>query len=117
MLKSLSFFLVFFSIQAIGQPYLKDKFQHAFKMGAALHEDIFFGKDDKTAEIVIRENNSITAENVMKAETLCPKENEYDFEKADGFVTFGEKHNMFMVGHTLVWHNQCPDWFFTDKEG
>src|SRR5690606_29009652 len=27
------------------------------------------------------------------------------------------KHNMFMVGHTLVWHNQCPDWFFTDKEG
>ena len=24
---------------------------------------------------------------------------------------------MFIVGHTLVWHNQTPDWFFTDADG
>ena len=30
---------------------------------------------------------------------------------------FGEKHKMFIVGHTLVWHNQTPDWVFKDKKG
>lgn len=24
---------------------------------------------------------------------------------------------MFIVGHCLVWHNQCPAWFFTNDQG
>lgn len=53
----------------------------------------------------------------MKAERIFSKEWTYDFSTADQFVDFGVKNNMFMHGHTLVWHSQVPDWFFTDEEG
>jgi len=31
-------------------------------------------------------------------------------------VEFGEKNGMFIVGHTLVWHNQTPRWVFEDEK-
>ena len=41
----------------------------------------------------------------------------YDFDAADRYVAFGERHGMFVVGHTLVWHNQTPRWVFEDPAG
>ena len=32
-------------------------------------------------------------------------------------MAFGEKYDMFIVGHTLVWHNQTPRWVFEDGAG
>ncbi len=32
-------------------------------------------------------------------------------------MAFGEKYKMHVVGHTLVWHVQTPDWVFQDKSG
>jgi endo-1,4-beta-xylanase len=32
-------------------------------------------------------------------------------------VEFGENNDMFMVGHTLVWHSQTPGWVFQDEDG
>jgi endo-1,4-beta-xylanase len=66
---------------------------------------------------VIKHFNSITLENAMKAALINPQPNVFNFGPADSFVTFGEKHNMFIIGHTLVWHNQVPAWFFTNASG
>src|SRR5690606_13722562 len=41
----------------------------------------------------------------------------FNYGPADSFVNFGEKHDIFIVGHTLVWHYQTPDWFFQDEQG
>ena len=36
----------------------------------------------------------------------------YDFGPADAFVKFGQSNHLFLVGHTLVWHSQTPNWVF-----
>lgn len=96
---------------------LKDIYKEAFLMGTALNEEIVAGDDKGSRDIVLRHFNSITAENVMKAEPINPQPGVYNFGPADAFVEFGEKHDMFIVGHTLVWHNQTPAWFFQDEHG
>ena len=86
-------------------------------MGVAVNPAITSGANKISQDIVIKQFNAITVENVMKAAVINPKPGVYNFEPADDFVAFGEKHHLFIVGHTLVWHNQCPDWFFTNAEG
>jgi len=74
-------------------------------IGAALSSDQVLEKDKIASEIVKKHFNSITAENVLKWERVHPEFNEYNFKPADEFVSYGEKKNMFMIGHVLVWHD------------
>jgi endo-1,4-beta-xylanase len=114
----LSFLLPFGSPAAAQkQKVLKDVFEGRFKIGAALNRRQFFEEDVRGAEIVIKHFNSITSENVLKWSLVHPQPKRYDFVASDRFVEFGEKHAMFIVGHTLVWHNQTPRWVFEDDEG
>lgn len=101
---------------SLGQS-LKDAYSKAFLIGTAVNPAITSGTDKNTQEIVIKHFNSVTVENVMKAALINPRPGVYNFGPADDFVTFAEKNKMFIVGHTLVWHNQCPDWFFTNASG
>ena len=96
---------------------LKDVYKDAFLVGAAVTPGITSGRDKATQDIVVRHFNSITVENVMKAALINPQPGVYNFGPADDFVAFGEKNKMFIIGHTLVWHNQCPAWFFTNASG
>ncbi|RYY58624.1 MAG: endo-1,4-beta-xylanase [Chitinophagaceae bacterium] len=99
------------------QRTLKNVYKDAFLMGAAVTPDITSGKDDSSRSIVLRHFNSITAENVMKAALVNPEPGVFNFGPADDFVEFGRQHKMFVIGHTLVWHNQVPAWFFTNAAG
>ena len=96
---------------------LKKAFKGHFLMGSAVNQPIFSGNDNISKNIVIKEFNTITPENCMKAESVNPKPNVYDFKAADAFVKFGQENTMFIVGHTLIWHNQTPPWFFTNEKG
>ena len=93
---------------------LKDAYKDAFRLGTAVNTEIVSGEDARSQALVPVHFNTITAENVMKTEVVNPKPGVYDFAAADAFVEFGERHGMFIVGHTLVWHNQTPAWFFCD---
>src|SRR5918994_5967864 len=99
------------------QQALKDVFKNDFKIGAALNRRQIFENDVRGAEIVKTHFNSITPENILKWALVHPERARYDFEAPDRFVKFGEKHGMFIVGHTLVWHNQTPGWVFQDAKG
>ncbi|MBK3516072.1 endo-1,4-beta-xylanase [Carboxylicivirga marina] len=95
---------------------LKESYEQAFIIGTAVSEEIIL-KDTLSKNIVLKHFNTITPENVMKAEVINPEPGVYNFKPADDFVDFGQKNQMFIVGHTLVWHNQTPDWFFGKKDG
>jgi endo-1,4-beta-xylanase len=96
---------------------LKEAYKEAFLMGCALNVEVSSGADSVSQNIIVQQFNSITPENVMKAEIVNPEPGVFDFKAADDFVAFGQKNNMFIVGHTLIWHNQTPAWFFQDSNG
>lgn len=96
---------------------LKDAYKNSFLVGVAVNPAITSGRDKASQDIVLKHFNAITVENVMKAALINPQPGVYNFGPADEFVSFGEKNKMFIVGHTLVWHNQCPAWFFTNQSG
>lgn len=96
---------------------LKEVYKNAFRMGTAVNDAIVSGADKASQDIVVQQFNSITLENSMKAALINPQPGVFNFAAADAFVDFGEKHKMFIVGHTLVWHNQVPAWFFTNATG
>ena len=96
---------------------LKRAFEKHFLLGSAINDDIVSGKENVLTQIVKKEFNTITPENCMKAESVNPAPGVYDFKAADEFVAFGKENNMFIVGHTLIWHNQTPAWFFTNEKG
>jgi endo-1,4-beta-xylanase len=100
-----------------GEPALKDVFKGDFLIGTALVDDIVSGKDPNAAAIVKKHFNAVTPDNVMKWDFIHPQPRKYNFEAADRFVAFGEQNRMFVVGHTLIWHDQTPRWVFRDDSG
>lgn len=116
----ISFFLFFsnvFAQQIAVNKTLKEVYKDAFLIGVAVTPAITSGADKASRDIVVKQFNSITVENVMKAALINPQPGVYNWGPADDYVAFGEKNKMFIIGHTLVWHNQVPGWFFTNAEG
>jgi len=95
-------------------PSLKDVFAQDFLIGAALNYDQITGKEPNETAVITKHFSTITPENILKWEGVHPKPDAYNFEPADKYVALGEKNKMFIVGHTLVWHNQTPNWVFQD---
>lgn len=92
---------------------LKEHFAGKFLVGAAVSEYTI----EKDQELLKKHFNSITAENEMKPMHMQSEQGKFDFEVSDKMVQFAEDNGMEVRGHTLVWHNQMPSWFFTDENG
>jgi len=86
-------------------------------IGAAINSAQIRGRDARGVAIIDAQFNSISPENVLKWESIHPKPGVYAFSLPDQYVAFGEKRHMFVVGHTLIWHNQTPAWVFQDEKG
>lgn len=99
---------------AADEPALKDVFAGKFLIGAALNPRQFEGRSAQEVELIIKHFNTITPENVLKWEAVHPQPEKYTFDSADRFVEFGARNHMFIVGHTLLWHQQTPNWVFED---
>lgn len=61
-------------------------------------------------EIVNKQFNSVTAENIMKPSYLHPTKNTYHWNEADQLVDYCISNAKRLHGHTLIWHQQLPHW-------
>jgi endo-1,4-beta-xylanase len=93
-------------------PSLKEAFKDDFYMGTAV--EAYQLEDPGLAELIKKHYSSITAENAMKPEEIQPLEGTFDFRDADKIADFARENGIVLRGHTLIWHNQVPDWFFTE---
>ncbi|MEI7732056.1 MAG: endo-1,4-beta-xylanase [Verrucomicrobiota bacterium] len=92
---------------------LKETYRGYFDIGCAVPS--LPGSFKETELALLREQfNSLTAENCMKPAPTEPRENEFRFAAGDSLAAFARSNNMKLVGHCLVWHEQCPDWMFQD---
>src|SRR5437667_3861078 len=111
---------VFVCLSVLGnaqQPSLKDAYNGCFLVGAALNPAQFTGQDAEETAIVKAQFNTISPENVLEWGPIHPQPHTYNFGLADQYVEFGQQNHMFIVGHTLIWHNQTPKWVFQDEKG
>jgi endo-1,4-beta-xylanase len=114
---------------ASSEPTLASAYEdHGILIGVALNRTITMqdpnveaDNTDRTMEEVLmdtalakKEFNQIVNENDLKWVLVQPNPGPegYNWEPADAFVQFGLDNDMYICGHTLVWHSQVPNWLF-----
>jgi endo-1,4-beta-xylanase len=65
------------------------------------------------AAVAAQQFSVYTPGNEMKWQVVEPQPGVFDWSGADRLVAFAEANRARVRGHTLVWHNQLPDWLTT----
>ena len=121
-MKKISVIALIVSIVAVSacgpkDPGLKDAYKGYFKIGVAVTPRNV--TDSLQSAIILKEFNSITAENCMKPGEIHPQPGVWNFTQADAIADFCRANGIKMRGHCLVWHSQFANWMFNkyDENG
>lgn len=95
---------------------IKTAFKDNFLIGAAINANQIEESDTLVSSLISKEFNSITPENIMKSMYVHPAKDTFFFNMTDKYVALGEKNNMYIQGHTLIWHSQLAPWFLEIKD-
>ena len=96
---------------------LKDGMPKGWLIGAAINQNQSDGRDTVAVDLITRQFNTISPENLLKFQSLHPEPERFTFEAADRYVAFGRDRGMAVIGHTLVWHSQTPRWVWDGPDG
>ena len=94
---------------------LKDAYTGYFTVGVAVNPHNVQRPAEQ--DLIRRNYNSITAENVMKPGVVHPAEDTWNWAQADSVADFCRRSGIRLRGHCLCWHAQFADWMFVDKKG
>jgi GH35 family endo-1,4-beta-xylanase len=90
-------------------PPMKDTFEEKFMLGNIFNpSDV--SSSGVTNKALTRHYNVLTAENNMKPDQLSTGKGSYNFSTADRMVNAAIASDFKVVGHTLLWHSQIPQW-------
>lgn len=78
---------------------------------------VFSDGSSPELEIAREHFNLIVAENETKMDAVYKGPGEFNWKMSDRFVQFARENNQALRWHTLVWHNQSPEWIFLDENG
>lgn len=104
-------------------PSLKELYKDQFLMGCAVSNRVM--STPEFSELVLEQFNSFTAENEMKPDAVLDRETavsdpaaykEHVPIKTASLKTcldYCQNNGLKVRGHTLVWHSQTPEWFFS----
>ena len=82
--------------------------EFGLRVGTAINVDAL--SDPQYKQIAATQFSTVTAENVMKWETLEPTRGTYNWGPAEQFMAFAKANHQQVRGHVLVWSNQLPQW-------
>jgi endo-1,4-beta-xylanase len=92
---------------------LRDLMPPGVRIGTAI-DGRALSLDSTYRDVLATEFDTVTAENAMKWRNLEPSEGVYAWVGADQLVAFAQRSRQSVYGHTLVWHNDVPQWVSPD---
>ena len=96
---------------------LKEAFADDFLVGVAVSQDFITNNDTACLNLICEQFNAVSPEDVLKPETVHPSPDVWNFAPGDAYCKFAADHGLKALGHTLMWHNQTPDFFWLKEDG
>jgi endo-1,4-beta-xylanase len=96
---------------------LKELVPKGWLIGVAINQRQSDRRDSLGVDLITKQFNSITPENLLKFQSIHPQPDTYTFDAPDRYVAFGVDRGMTVIGHTLVWHSQTPVWVWAGADG
>lgn len=103
--------------QALKDIPLKEAFADDFLVGVAVAQPIITNNDTESIRLICEQFNAVSPESVLKPEYIHPAPDVWDFSQGDAYCQFASDHGLKALGHTLMWHNQTPDFFWIRPDG
>jgi len=103
-------------------PSLAQIYADYFIFGNILEPSLITDNPMNVIDMFIHHYNVLTAENAMKPDAIsggggqATRPTSLNLNGAETIVAFAEEHDLFMVGHTLVWHQQSALWQYRNSE-
>lgn len=87
---------------------LAAKYADYFPIGVAVSDLAL----DDFDQLLAQDFNHLTCEYQMKIAQIHPAEDTYAWDATDRVADFARQHGMKLTGHTLLWHQEAPEWMF-----
>ena len=92
---------------------IRDVYKDYFMLGTAAGAADLKGK---RLDLITKHFDTVTFANEMKPDNVQNVEGEFTFDKMNGMIDEFNNQGLKIVGHTLMWHEQSPDWMWEDRD-
>lgn len=103
-------------------PSLYDIYSDFFLLGNILEPGLIQNNSRNVNDMFLHHYNAVTAENAMKPDVISggsqqeTRPESLFLEGAESMVSFAEDNDLYIIGHTLIWHEQSAPWLYRHAE-